>query len=167
MESLSSKITHFHCLRWNEFPDIDLYMDQVVSILEKSLAIFSEFEGEKIITSTMINNYVKQKLVIPPVKKRYKRTHLAHFFVICIMKKILSISEINELIAYLTKDDSIEQSYDLFCDKLESAIYAVFSTNEIMNTQKAKDNDPLFLLESAALAFANKLFYQVGIKGLQ
>ena len=54
-------IINFHCPRWNELPDIELYMDQVVSIIEKN---FSCFVGDKnkIVTSTMINNYVKQRL---------------------------------------------------------------------------------------------------------
>ena len=64
------EVLNFHCPRWKELPEIDLYMDQVVSILEKYLSVFMEYEGEKIITPTMINNYVKQKVVDPPIKKR-------------------------------------------------------------------------------------------------
>ena len=68
--------------RWDDLPDIELYMDQVVSILEKNLSVFSN--GEKLITPSMINNYVKQKIVKPPVKKRYDKMHLAYLFVVCI-----------------------------------------------------------------------------------
>ena len=56
----------YRCPRWDEFPAIELYMDQVLSILENSLSGFSH--GERTITSSMINNYVKQKIVKPPVK---------------------------------------------------------------------------------------------------
>ena len=68
MENISADILNFHCPRWHEFPDIDLYMDQLVTILEKNLIVFEQIWGEKIITSTMINNYVKQKVVVPRSK---------------------------------------------------------------------------------------------------
>ena len=166
MESTSTEMIGFHCPRWKEFPEIDLYMDQVVSILEKHLSIFTEYKGEKIITSTMINNYVKQKVVTPPLKKRYNREHLAYFFFVCIMKRILSISEICDLIACLTSNYSIEQSYDLFCDEIEVALKAVFSAKDITSNQQTNTAQELILLESAALAFANKMYFQVGIKNL-
>jgi Domain of unknown function (DUF1836). len=108
METISEELLNFHCPRWLELPDIDLYMDQLVSILEKNLVIFEEIWGEKIITSMMINNYVKQKVVEPPIKKRYNRSHLAYFFVICIMKRVLSISETGDLITYLISQHKID-----------------------------------------------------------
>lgn len=163
MKTISQEILNFHCPRWNELPDIDLYMDQLVSILEKNLIIFEELWGEKIITSMMINNYVKQKVVEPPIKKRYNRGHLAYFFVVCIMKRVLSISETSDLIAYLINLYSIDYAYNLFCDELESAIEAVFDGN--LNPKQAKEADQeLIILRSAVLAFANKMYFQVGIK---
>ncbi|MGV8906176.1 MAG: DUF1836 domain-containing protein [Acetobacterium sp.] len=162
MKIISEDILNFHCPRWNELPDLDLYMDQLVSILEKNLAIFEEIWGEKIITSMMINNYVKQKVVEPPVKKRYNRGHLANFFVVCIMKRILSISEICDLIAYLISIYPIDQAYNLFCDELENAIKEVFAPDT--KEPKRIIEPELIILKSAALAFANKMYFQVGIK---
>lgn len=162
METISEDILNFHCPRWNELPDIDLYMDQLVSILEKNLAIFEELWGEKIITSMMINNYVKQKVVEPPIKKRYNRGHLAYFFVVCIMKRVFSISETSDLIAYLISLHNIDYAYNLFCDELESAIREVFSP--ISQPAKQIKEPELIILKSAVLAFANKMYFQVGIK---
>lgn len=164
MKTISQEILNFHCPRWNELPDIDLYMDQLVSILEKNLIIFEELWGEKIITSMMINNYVKQKVVEPPIKKRYNRGHLAYFFVVCIMKRVLSISETSDLISYLINLHSIDYAYNLFCDELERAIAEVF-TSTIKTSKQLKESDQeLIILRSAVLAFANKMYFQVGIK---
>jgi len=163
MKTISQEILNFHCPRWNELPDLDLYMDQLVSILEKNLIIFEELWGEKIITSMMINNYVKQKVVDPPIKKRYNREHLAYFFVVCIMKRVLSISEISDLISYLTSLHSIDYAYNLYCDELERAIKEVFAAK--LDPRKMKEPDKeLIILRSAILAFANKMYFQVGIK---
>jgi hypothetical protein len=139
-------------------------MDQLVSILEKNLIIFEELWGEKIITSMMINNYVKQKVVEPPIKKRYNRGHLAYFFVVCIMKRVLSISETSDLIAYLISLHAIDCAYNLFCDELESAIADVFSPNNKADKQLKESDHELIILRSAVLAFANKMYFQVGIK---
>ncbi|MBC3887993.1 DUF1836 domain-containing protein [Acetobacterium paludosum] len=166
MKSIASDILNFHCPRWNELPEIDLYMDQVVSILEKNCSLFTENEGEKIITATMINNYVKHKIIAPPVKRRYNQTHLAYLFVVCIMKRILSISEIGDLIFYLINVYSIEDAYDLFCEELEFAIKTVFAPNQKANPIKAETTHQLMLLEAVVLAFANKLYFQNEIKKL-
>ena len=58
-----------HISRWEEIPDFPLYIDQVVSIIEKSLS-FLKNNDDAIITKTMINNYVKHKLVKAPIKKK-------------------------------------------------------------------------------------------------
>ena len=59
-EERIEKIIKHHLPRWNELPEIDLYLDQVVNYLEKYLGILSSNDDDKIITKTMINNYVKQ-----------------------------------------------------------------------------------------------------------
>lgn len=48
---------------WNDLPDIDLYMDQVITYLEKQLSVFSRNDDEKLITPAMINNYVKNEII--------------------------------------------------------------------------------------------------------
>ena len=77
--SHSERYLSFRCPRWRELPELELYMDQVLCILEKNLGLFGEEtdskkedDGQKtsvVITPTMINNYVKNKLIPPPEKK--------------------------------------------------------------------------------------------------
>ena len=90
---IEKDISEFHIPRWEEIPDIDLYLDQTVTILEKYLESYVD-EDEKIITKTMINNYVKQQLLEPPVNKKYNREHIANLFIICILKQIFSINDL-------------------------------------------------------------------------
>ena len=112
---------NFHCPRWEEFPDVELYADQVLSVVQRHVSFFNR-EIEMTFTSHMINNYVKQKIVKPPVNKKYDRVHLAYFVVVCVFKQFLPISEICEVIAYLMKTRSVKELYDIFCDELESAL---------------------------------------------
>ena len=83
-EERIEKIIKHHLPRWNELPEIDLYLDQVVNYLEKYLGILSSNDDDKIITKTMINNYVKQGIMPAPEKKKYGKTHIAYLMVICI-----------------------------------------------------------------------------------
>ena len=81
-EERIEKIIKHHLPRWNELPEIDLYLDQVVNYLEKYLGILSSNDDDKIITKTMINNYVKQGIMPAPEKKKYGKTHIAYLMVI-------------------------------------------------------------------------------------
>lgn len=106
----------FVCLRWNQLPNIALYMDQVLLVLNQSLEPLLGMDG---ITGTMINNYVKMKLAHPAVKKKYDREHMARFAMICLMKKVLSMAEIAAVLNRLLQDHTLETAYDLFCVELE------------------------------------------------
>ena len=53
---------------WDALPEIELYMDQVVSIVERALAPLPDGEG-KAVTPAMVNNYVKQKALPPPERQ--------------------------------------------------------------------------------------------------
>lgn len=108
-----------HIQRWDEIPDFPLYIDQVVSIVEKSLDFLPKNEKDKLITNTMINNYVKFGIVEPPVKKKYTRVHVAYFTVVCLLKRVYSLDEISKLIQLQVVDFPIDHAYDTFCQKFE------------------------------------------------
>lgn len=81
----------------DDIPNIDLYMDQVTTFMNKGLAQYKRFEQDKILTKTMINNYTKAKIFPPPVKKKYSRAHLMLLIMIYHLKSILSIKDIGVL----------------------------------------------------------------------
>lgn len=123
------QIKNFHIPRWHELPDLDLYMDQVIRLLDDYLAPLKD-ENERTITSTMVNNYVKQKLVKPPIKKKYTRLHLAYLIVVFILKKVYSIQEIVQLIAIQIHSFPIDTAYDVFCDVFEKTLIGVFTQSQ-------------------------------------
>ena len=103
---MDSDILNFHIPRWEELPNIDLYMDQVVSLIEESLTNLvpsKDDKDDKVITKTMINNYVKHGILNSPVNKKYNRAHLARLIVICILKQVYSINDIDSLITLALK----------------------------------------------------------------
>ena len=83
-------------------PDIDLYMDQITTFMDTQLASCKRYPDDKILTKTMINNYTKNDLIPPPVKKKYSKEHLLLLIFVYYMKDFLSISDIKTLIGPIT-----------------------------------------------------------------
>ena len=79
-------------------PDIDLYMDQITTIMDTHLASCKRYPDDKILTKTMINNYTKNDLIPPPVRKKYSKEHVLLLIFVYYMKDFLSISDIKTLI---------------------------------------------------------------------
>ncbi|MCF2682487.1 DUF1836 domain-containing protein, partial [Faecalicatena contorta] len=76
LNSILSSISRIEYVKLNDIPNIELYMDQVTTFMEKELSSTKRYEEDKILTKTMINNYAKNNLLPPPVKKKYSKEHV-------------------------------------------------------------------------------------------
>lgn len=114
-----------HYPRWEELPDLDLYMDQVISLLEKYLGFLCTDSKDRVVTNTMINNYVKLKMIPKPKKKRYSKVHLAYLIAILSLKQVLTIKEIKDGIQFQANISGTKEAYNYFCDQIESALKQV------------------------------------------
>ena len=117
MESLEQ----FDLPDWDSLPQLDLYMDQVILLLTRYLAPMERGAEEKFVTASIINNYVRMKVMPPPVKKRYSRVHLAYLVVICTLKQSLSISCIRQLLPEDQSEASVRLVYEDFVEQYRSA----------------------------------------------
>ena len=117
---------YFYIPTWEEIPKIDLYLDQVVTLLEEYLRPFSLEPEDKVITKTMINNYVKQNIITAPINKKYNKEQVAMLFVICILKQVYSINDISRLIKLSFKNNEPSVAYTKFANELTLAIQEIF-----------------------------------------
>lgn len=92
------KLAKLDYIRPGEIPNIDLYMDQVTTFMDTHLEATKRNEEDKILTKTMINNYAKNHLLPPPVKKKYSKEHILMLTFIYYFKNIMSISDIQVLL---------------------------------------------------------------------
>lgn len=99
---------------WEDLPTFDLYMDQVVEYVNEVLAPLNM----PAVTSTMINNYVKQKVILAPVKKKYQTMQIADILIISLMKPVFSLEEIRAAIDQVTIGDYPKKAYNAFVDAL-------------------------------------------------
>lgn len=161
-------ILEFHCPRFSELPTVPLYKDQVILYIEGVLKPLNINKDEKFLTPTMLNNYVKQKVVSPPKDKRYNEKHLAYLIVVCLLKQVYTLNEICELIKLQIETCEINQAYDFFCVELEKAIAAVFTTRDFSEPSSASIiTSESEIVRSGALSFAHKIFIQKYLANLR
>ena len=77
----------------DDIPNIDLYMDQVLTFLDQELGTVREATEDKAMTKTMINNYTKNQILPSPEKKKYSRDHMLNLIFIYYLKNFLSMKD--------------------------------------------------------------------------
>lgn len=98
---------------WEEIPNLELYMDQVITLLNHYLDFLPrEEKADKVITATAINNYVRLKIMPAPKKKRYSRIHIAYLIMICTLKQTLTISDVQKIIPMGLSESAVRELYD-------------------------------------------------------
>ena len=104
LNSILESLERIEFISPGDIPNIDLYMDQVTTFMDKKLRSTARYPGEdKILTKTMINNYAKNELLPPPVKKKYSKEHVLLLVFIYYYKNILSINDIQILLKPITE----------------------------------------------------------------
>ncbi len=98
LDALIEFLRGYRGARWDDMPDLELYMDQVITYLKRQLAPFQDSPAENLITPSIINNYVKAGFVSRPERKKYARAHLASLTMACTLKRVLPIESVKRLI---------------------------------------------------------------------
>lgn len=103
LQSILASFDRIDYVKSQDIPNIDLYMDQVTTFMDKNLRKSSRYpENDKVMTKTMINNYAKNDLLPPPIKKKYSKEHVLVLIFIYYYKGILSINDIQTLLRPIT-----------------------------------------------------------------
>ena len=158
---MTNKFQDFHMPRYDEIPDIDLYMDQLLVYIYKVLAPLSVNEQEKALTTSMVNNYVKQGILPATVKKRYSRDHVVILIEICLAKQLYSIGEIGKLIAVQNANFDMRTSYNYICTELENVLKTTFSNEPLSKDSGNSNKMERLLVRNTVIAFAHKLHTQM------
>ena len=133
----TGEIREFKLPRWEELPSIDLYLEQVLSLLEDWLKDWLSFDEKKIMTKTMVNNYVKQRVVPAPRRRRYTRRHVATLTFVCAFKRVFSINEIKALYeACIDEGVNVASAYDELAGALEQAVAQRFEGEGALATPR-------------------------------
>ena len=107
--------------KWEEIPNIDLYLDQVLLYVNQVCEPISS-ESDKGLTASMVNNYVKHGYLTKPDKKKYQRQQIARLIAITTLKSVFSIQEIAQTLNTLQTETNSEQLYNAFVDYMNEGI---------------------------------------------
>lgn len=177
INSILASLGRISYIKSEDIPNIDLYMDQVTTFMDKKLKNTTRYpEEDKILTKTMINNYAKNDLLPPPFKKKYTKEHLLLLIFIYYYKGILSINDIQTLLKPITdkyfgtdEEFNLEHIYDevfgLEDEQLESLKADVIEKFKVSQTtfQDAPEEDKEFL---QTFSFICVLGFDVYVKKL-
>jgi len=122
-DQLSEYLNSIDYIRAGEIPNIELYMDQITTFMDKQLHGNKRHAEDKILTKTMINNYSKNDLLPPSDKKKYSKDHIILLIYIYYLKNFLSINDIQNLLnpmtdTYFQKNNGVTMS-DIYKDLVE------------------------------------------------
>ena len=160
LNSILESISRIDYVKSIDIPNIDLYMDQVTTFMDKQMASSKRYEDDKVLTKTMINNYAKNNLLPSPEKKKYTKEHLLVLTFIYYFKSFLSIKDIEMLLRpvtdrYFHTDSKLNLThiYDEVCsfekdriDTLKEELKAMYaSSSETFSEENEQDREFLQL----------------------
>lgn len=153
-KEMTAPIRDFHLPRYQEIPEVGLYLEQTA----KYIAGYLEPLQDISITSSMISNYVKKKLVANPVKKQYNRDQIAYLIFIAIAKSVLSLDNIRLMLDIQRQTCDSRTAYDYFCAEFENIVAHVFGLVEYPDMLVTDDSDEKNMLRNMIITVAHKIY---------
>ncbi len=141
---------------YDDLPEIELYLDQVLEFVNGTCG---HLFGKAVLTRGMVNNYVKQKVMPAPLRKRYSKDHLAYLIAISVLKSVLNIQDVSKGIEEAVKLRGVAGAYDSFIgyahDGLDKCMALL--NGEAVQMEVLESESLQFSLRAIMLAFAAKL----------
>ena len=163
-------LAQFDLPDWDRLPQLDLYMDQVIILLKRYLSPVDGDEDDRAITASIINNYVRLKVMPAPVRKRYYRSHLAYAVMICALKQSLTLTEIQKILPPSLAEEEVRHIYTDFRTRMwDTAMVFIDQVNAVAGEVLNKEGDQgctSLVLHSAVSSVLYKLL-TVKLTGLQ
>ena len=156
VEALRLSMQEFSLPRYDQIPDIGLYLEQVT----KYISEFASQLSQPPLTGSMVSNYVKKGIISSPSKKQYGRDQIAHLMFITLAKSILSLDDLQKFILLQQKTYAVGIAYDYFCRELEAALHYVF--DPVGETVKVpiSNGDEKTILRNIVITIAHKIYLQ-------
>lgn len=153
-ERVAEAIRGFKLPRYDEIPNVGLYLEQTAKYISEYLSCLGDFT----LTRSMISNYVKKDLVDNPVKKQYDREQIAYLIFIAVAKTVLSMEDIRLLVGEQKKTYPPKVAYDYFCSELENVLFYVFGLKENLDTVGNDDTQEKDMLRSTIITVAYRVY---------
>ena len=161
LNELKEKLAHERPNKWENIPDIDLYMDQVINYMKRQNIGLDE---EETLTPAMVNNYMKKDLLPRAKGKKYGRNHIAYLTSICLLKQILPVAETGFFLKKQTEKQTIEKFYEKYCSLLDDSLR---SLSEDLNEDLTEDSALDLILRLAVSSYTQKFVCSSLLKSIR
>lgn len=153
-QHIADSVRSFRLPRYNEIPNVGLYLEQTTKYVAEYLAPLQE----NAITSSMVSNYVKKGLVPSPVKKLYTRDQICYLMFIALAKSVVSLDDLKRFIRLQERTYTMERAYSYFCLEFENLLQYVFGIKESVDTVGQETTDEKFMFRATIIAIAHKIY---------
>jgi len=153
---ISQTVANFRLPRYNEIPNVGLYLEQAT----KYVCEYLEPLGEFTLTPSMISNYVKKGLIASPVKKQYSRDHIAYLFFIAMAKSVLSLDALTGFIKLQQQTYTLPKAYDYFTEQFENLLRFTFELDDTLEIVGEDNTDEKRLLYTCIVAAVQKVYLE-------
>ena len=166
VEEVANRIRSLDYIKIEDIPGIELYMDQVIKFMDDHFASLKRYEGDKMLTKTMINNYTKNKLLPSPEKKKYGKDHMLLLIFIYYFKNVLSIKDINSILTPLTENFFADSDKDFSLSDIYDEVFEVCkgATTDISRSVLEGEDDEKKKKYLNNFAFIASLCFDVHVK---
>ena len=153
---IRQSVKDFRLPRFNEIPNVGLYLEQATKYVGEYLSPLGEFT----LTPSMISNYVKKGLISNPVKKQYSREQIAYLFFIAVAKSVLSLDALTGFIKVQQQTYSLPKAYDYFCEQFEQLLKFTFELQDTLEMVGEDNTDEKRLLFTCIVAAVQKVYLE-------
>lgn len=155
-QPFTASVQDFRLPRYQEIPNVGLYLEQATKYICGYLAPLGEFS----LTPSMISNYVKKGLITNPVKKQYSREQIAYLFFIAVGKSVLSLDALTSFIQLQQRTYPLQKAYDYFCGEFENVLQFTFEVKDFMEIRGEDSTYEKRLLYTCIIAAVQKVYLE-------
>ena len=155
-QKIADSLRDFHLPRYEELPDVGLYLEQTAKYISEFLSPLEEGS----LTPSMVSNYVKKGLIRNPVKKQYGREQIAYLFFIALTKNVLSLDGLINFIVLQNRTYSLQKAYDYFCEQFENTLLFTAEVKDTLDIAGEDTTDEKRLLFSCIVAVTQKIYLE-------
>ncbi|WP_295729450.1 DUF1836 domain-containing protein [uncultured Limosilactobacillus sp.] len=134
---------------YQELPAMGLYLKQVVTYLQQSVAPFESVT----ITDSMVSNYVKHRLISRPQNRQYSRDQLAQLLFIVVAKNVLEQNNLRKAIRIQQASYQTEVAYNYFVQELGNVARYVFGQQTTLEHVGQEHTKQKQMLRNVIMAF--------------
>lgn len=150
-DQIKTSIATFRLPRYEEIPNVGLYLEQMVKYINEFVAPL----GDVSITSNMVSNYVKNKLIANPERKQYSRDQIAQLFMITIAKTVISLENTCHILPH---GEDAGKRYDFFAAEFTNLLFYVFDIKDVIDSHLPDGDEQGEIIRNMILTAANKLY---------